>query len=88
MLVPRMGGMLRMVCKMLRMSLRGTVRMYATSGVGSKIVMRSAAEAASAKGMSAKAVATKAMSPAEAVPSSEAVAAAGPRFSDARTRYH
>ncbi len=77
MLVPRMGGMLRMVCKMLRMSLRGTVRMYATSGVGSKIMVGDSPETASAKGMSAT---TKTMPSSEAMSSTKAVAAPGTRF--------
>ena len=75
-----MDGMLRMVCKMLRMSRRRVVRMQVTSGIGGRVVVRSSAETASAKAVAG-------MPSPEAVPSAKPVTAARTRMSDARTCY-
>jgi len=65
---------------MLRMSRRRVVRMQTTSGMGTKVVVRSSAEAASAKAVAG-------MTSPEAVPSPKTVTAPRTRLSDARACY-
>ena len=59
MLVSRMGEMLSMVCKMVRVSRRSAVGTQAVSTVrmASKVVVGKSSETAGAEGMTAKAVA-------------------------------
>jgi hypothetical protein len=65
---------------MLRMTRSRVVRMQTTSGMGTKVVVRSSAETASAKAVAD-------MPSPEAVSSAKPVTAAGTRFSDACTCY-
>ena len=65
---------------MLRMTRRRVVRMQTTPDMGSKVVVRSSAETASAKAVAG-------MPSPESVPSAKPVTAARTRLSDARTCY-